>query len=174
MSGGIANLPRPRLRTLIVHDTVPGVQKRGFTPDRVVHEGDAGDLSADDLTYVGKSLGVRRRVKSAWVKRVGIGVGMKVARHLVVNAEDVVNIWELCQVGSRGCSALYRIFRWRCRRTVEPPSGNVSELSTRSAVNFANLIDGVPVAGHGIFPAHSNFHKATISTSGVVSQHWMS
>ena len=58
------------------------------------HEFNICRLCAQDTAHVGKCLGVCGIVKGIGVKTIGVRIGVKIARDLVVDTQEVVNIWK--------------------------------------------------------------------------------
>lgn len=104
----------------------------------MVHEGGVGDLAANDLVDVAVGGRVSLKVERVGVEARLVGVGVEVARDLVVGADEVLDVGVLVEV-------LGEVVEGIVKDTV---ADVVAELRT--------LVLGIAVLGHGVLPAQAD------------------
>lgn len=86
---------------MIVYDIITRIQQLGLPPNRVKHECDIRDLATDYATDMCKCVRICCQVPGTLIERVWIGVGMEVARDLVIDTEDILDVWKLGKVRAK-------------------------------------------------------------------------
>lgn len=124
--------------TLVVNDIITGVESLSGSTNRVEHEGRVGDLAANDLMDVAVGGRVGPEIEGVGVEAGLVGVGVEVARHLVVGADEILDVRVLVEV-------LGEVVEGVVKNTV---GDVVAELGA--------LVLGVAVLGHSVLPAQTD------------------